>query len=164
MTDSKLEKWQLTCSFLLHDGPNVPWTYVYGMRKAPLLCEFVYRSGFASAYEYCVSSSSNVSNLWTTSSNTVPNSFGISNKVLLGRCDWINSDNLLACMNRSRVTKVIAHTVTRCNMIFSQLTCGMQWCEIFGTPASVHIFIWPREWIDCYLIEAARHWLRMLIQ
>ena len=44
-----------------------------------LLCEIVSRSGC----EYCISSSSNLSNL----SNTVPNSFGISNKVLLGTSD-----------------------------------------------------------------------------
>ena len=42
-----------------------------------LLCEIVSRFGFASACEYCISSSSNVPNL----SNTVPNSLGISNKV-----------------------------------------------------------------------------------
>ena len=129
-----------------------------------LLCEFVSRS-----CEYCISSSSNVSNLWTPNSNTVPNSFGISNKVLLGTSDWINSDNLLPCMNRSTATKVIAHTVTRCNiyLIFSQLSnsvCKLQQYEIFGTRPSVHIFIWPREWIGCYLIEAARHLLRKLIQ
>ena len=43
------------------------------------LCEIVSRYGFASACEHCTSSSSNLSNL----PNTVPNSFGISNKLLL---------------------------------------------------------------------------------
>ena len=42
-----------------------------------LLCEIVSRFGFASACEYCISSSSNVPNI----PNTVPNSLGISNKV-----------------------------------------------------------------------------------
>ena len=51
---------------------------------------------FLSGCEYCISNSSNVSNL----SNTVPNSFGIGNKVLLGTFDYTNSDNLLTCMNR----------------------------------------------------------------
>ena len=37
-----------------------------------------------SGCEYCISSSCNLSNL----SNTVPNSFGISNKVLLGTSDY----------------------------------------------------------------------------
>ena len=32
----------------------------------------------------------------------------------------------------------------------------------FETQSSVH-FIWPRRWIDCYLIEVARHLLRMMI-
>ena len=41
---------------------------------------------------------------------------GISNKVLLGMSDGINSDNLLSCMIRSTATKVIAHTVTRSNI------------------------------------------------
>ena len=49
-------------------------------------------------------------------SNTVPNSFGISNKVLLGTSDWINSDNLLPCVNRSTATKRIANNVTRCDI------------------------------------------------
>ena len=44
-----------------------------------LLCEFVSRS----SCEYCISRSSNLSDL----SNTVLNSFGISNKVLPGTCD-----------------------------------------------------------------------------
>ena len=37
-----------------------------------VFCEIVSRSGFAIACEYCISSSSNVSNLWTSNSNTVP--------------------------------------------------------------------------------------------
>ena len=41
-----------------------------------LLCEIVSRSGC----KYCISTSSNLS-------NTVPNSFGISNKVLIGTSD-----------------------------------------------------------------------------
>ena len=46
------------------------------------------------------SSCSNVSNLWTPNSNSVPNSFGIS-KVLPGTSDRINLANLLPCVNRS---------------------------------------------------------------
>ena len=38
---------------------------------------------------YVITSCSNVSNLWMPNSNTVPNLFGISNKVLLGTSDWI---------------------------------------------------------------------------
>ena len=41
-----------------------------------------------------------------TNSNTVPNSFGISNKVLLGTSGWINSDNLLPCVRSSGRTYV----------------------------------------------------------
>ena len=57
-----------------------------------------------------------------------PKSFCISSKVLLGTSAWINSDNLLPCMNRSTATKVIAHTVPRCNiyLIFSQLSNSVQ--------------------------------------
>ena len=50
-----------------------------------LLCEIVSRSG----REYCISSSSNLSNL----SDIVPNLFGISKKVLPGTSDLINSDS-----------------------------------------------------------------------
>ena len=39
----------------------------------------------------------------------------------------------------------------------------MQQCEIFGTRPSVHIFGLAAR-MDCYLIEAARHLLRMLTQ
>ena len=52
-----------------------------------VLCEIVSRSGFASACEYCIYSSSKVSKRWTPNSNTVPNSFGIGNKMLLGTSD-----------------------------------------------------------------------------
>ena len=57
-----------------------------------------------------------------------PKSFCISSKVLLGTSAWINSDNLLPCMNRSTATKVIAHTVPRCNiyLIFSQPSNSVQ--------------------------------------
>ena len=52
------------------------------------LSEIVSRLSFASACEYYISSSSNAPNL---SSHAVPNSLGISNKVLLGTSDRINS-------------------------------------------------------------------------
>ena len=50
--------------------------------------EIVSRLSFASSCEYYISSSSNVPNL---SNHAVPNSLGISNKVLLGTSDRINS-------------------------------------------------------------------------
>ena len=61
--------------------------------------------------------------------NTVPNSFGISNKVLRGTPDWINSRNLLPCVNRSTRSSVhLARVWIDC---YLQLPCfsrsSLQW-------------------------------------
>ena len=55
------------------------------------LRNIVCRSGFANACEYCIFSCSNVSNLSTPNSNTVPNSFGISKWKWL----WIDVHELI---------------------------------------------------------------------
>ena len=69
-------------------------------------------------------------------------------------------------MNISTATKT--RTVTRCNiyLIFSQLSNSVECSNVrYLELDQVCIFsVWPREWIDCYLIEAARHLLRMLTQ
>ena len=93
----------------------------------------VSRSSFASACKYCISSSSNVSNLWTPNSNTVPNSFGISNKVLLGTSDWINSDNLLPCVNRSTRSSVHASACAYGLIVISIFSASLRFSDWLET-------------------------------
>ena len=72
-------KCHFTIENLMQYYRNVNLPQVDVSRASNLLCELVSRS----SCEYCISKSSNLSNL----SNTVLNSFGISNKVLLGTSD-----------------------------------------------------------------------------
>ena len=63
-----------------------------------LLSEFVSRSGFTSACEYCISSYSNVSYLRTPNSNTVPNSVCLCS---LSLCHCMPVCLFSVCLNQS---------------------------------------------------------------